>query len=103
MALNIKNDEAERLARRLAKRTGKSITRVLIDALRAEEAATGGPAQPVQLGERPAPADLAPPQPRPARLYDRLMALTNEMAARSSGDRTDPDDVIGYDDHGVPR
>lgn len=102
MALNIKNAEAERLARRIAKRTGKSITRVLIDALRAEEA-TASLAPPSRLRERPAGNDPEMVGRASSALYARLMALTDEMAARGSGDRTDPDTIIGYDDNGVPR
>ena len=41
--LNIKDAEAYRLAHRIAEITGKSLTRVVIDALRAEDERIGPP------------------------------------------------------------
>lgn len=84
MPLNIKNPEADRLARVLAERTGESITDVVIEALRErlrrEEGRTSEP-------------DLA----------EELMEIGRRCAALPVLDDRSPDNIIGYDEHGVPR
>jgi len=83
MAISIRNAEVESLARRLAKRCGKSITGVIGDALRAELARE----------ERMAAA--------PGRLA-RMRAIAGRCAARPerSAGFTDRD---LYDKNGLPK
>jgi antitoxin VapB len=82
MALNIKNAEADELARRLAERTGLNITDVVIralrEALRREE------------GRLTAP-DLAA----------ELMEIGRHCAALPDLDPRSPDEILGYDERGV--
>jgi antitoxin VapB len=84
MALSIKHPEADRLARELATTTGESLTDAIINALRErlrrERGRTRGP-----------------------RLRDELRAIRRRCAALPVLDRRPADEILGYDDHGVPR
>jgi antitoxin VapB len=84
MALSIKHPEADRLARQLAATTGESLTDAIINALkerlRRETGRLRGP-----------------------RLRDELRAIRERCAALPVIDDRQPDDIIGYDKHGVPR
>ena len=83
MALSIKHPEADRLARELAKRTGEGLTEAVIQALR----------------ER-----LARHQGRKhTRLSEELRAIGERCAALPVLDARTPDELIGYDERGVPR
>lgn len=84
MALSIKDPETESLARALAKRTGESITiatkRALQERLR-----------------------RVPAAPRKSLLLEDLAAIRRRCAALPVLDARTPDDIIGYDGHGLPR
>jgi antitoxin VapB len=83
MALNIKNPEADRLARELAGLTGESITDSVIAAMKdriARERARRG-------------YDALRHEVRRIRERYRRLPVLDDRAA---------DDVIGYDDAGVP-
>lgn len=83
MALTIKSDEADRLARELAAETGESLTEAVLNALRErlerEHARRG------------------------ASMRTRLKRLAADVAALPRADARTPDEVIGYDDAGLPR
>ncbi len=83
MALNIKDEETDRLARELAAATGESIT---LAARRAIE-------------ERLARV-RARREAQPA--ADELRALILRGRARAALDERGPDEILGYDDHGLP-
>lgn len=83
MALNIKNEEADRLARDLAELTGESLTDAVIASLRERLERESGRVQHYGVRE-----DVARIQQRIANL-PRL------------DDRTD-DAIIGYDEAGLP-
>jgi antitoxin VapB len=84
MALSIKDPETEALARELARRTGESITeatrRALEDRLRRV------------VGARKAPV-----------LLEDLAAIRKRVAALPVLDRRSPDEILGYDEDGLPR
>jgi antitoxin VapB len=81
MALSIKSDEADRLARQLAAETGESLTAAVIDALRA------------RLEE----------VRRPRRnLARRLVAISEEAHRLPRLDERSDEQIIGYDEHGLP-
>jgi len=84
MALSIKDPETETLARELARRTGESITeatrRALEDRLRRV------------VGARKAPL-----------LLEELAAIRKRVAALPVMDRRSPDEILGYDEDGLPR
>lgn len=84
MTLHIRNPEADRLARRLAKATGKPLTRVVIEALteklKREEGRAAFP-----------------------RLKDEIMAIGRRAAALPRRTGRSADDIIGYDERGLPR
>jgi antitoxin VapB len=83
MALNIKNDEADRLARELAARAGESITDAVIKALR----------------ER-----LARQAPKGGRsVADEIMEISRHCAALPRLTNQTPEEIIGYDEWGLPR
>jgi antitoxin VapB len=83
VALNIKDQETDRLARELAAATGESIT---VAARRAIE-------------ERLARV-RARREAQPA--ADELRALILRGRARAILDDRSPDEILGYDDHGLP-
>lgn len=83
MALSIKSPEAEKLARELARRTGESLTEAITVALR----------------ER-LKRERARPQ-RPDALADKLLAIGRRVAALPVLDARTPDEILGYDEHGL--
>jgi antitoxin VapB len=83
MALNIKNPEAERLARQLAEATGENITRAVTQALRERLIRKTGRVPDVTLRE-----DIR-------RIQERVASLP------VLDDRT-PDEIVGYDEQGLP-
>jgi antitoxin VapB len=84
MALSIKDLETETLARELARRTGESITqatkRALEDRLRRV------------AGARKTPM-----------LLDDLAAIRHRVSALPVLDNRSPDEILGYDETGMPR
>lgn len=83
MALNIKNDEADQLARKLAQKTGESITEAVIVALRE------------RLSREEARTPHFP-------LADELARIRNRCARLPVLNEGTPEDVIGYDESGLP-
>ena len=82
MALNIKNPEADRLARELAARTGETITQAVI----------------ASLSER-----LARERAKsPVRIRDQIMTISRRCAALPNRTNRMADEIIGYDEHGLP-
>jgi len=83
MALSIKSDEADRLARELAAETGESLTEAVVLALRERldrEHAKQGSSMRMRLGR-----------------------LAADVAALPVADGRRPEDIIGYDNAGLPR
>ncbi len=83
MALNIKHPEADRLARELAARTGETITQTVLNALRERLKREGAKS--------------------PLSLKDEIMEISRRCAALSDLDRRSADEIIGYDENGLPR
>lgn len=83
MALSIKNPETERLARELAQTTGENLTQAVTKAIRDRLVRERGRAEDVTLEQ-----DLREIQER----FRQLPVLD---------DRT-PDEIIGYDEYGLP-
>ncbi len=83
MALNIKSPEADRLARELARRRQQSITEAVIAALRAE-------------------LDRESQRMRAPGMAKQLLAIGARYAALPSYDERSDDEILGYDEHGVP-
>lgn len=82
MALSIKSDEADQLARELAAETGETLTEAVVIALRERldrEHARHG-----------------------ASMRVRLARLAADVAAFRVADGRTPEDIIGYDDAGLP-
>ena len=82
MALSIKTDEADRLARQLAAVTGESLTEAVTNALRER-------LERLQFGRR---TDIA----------DRLDRLSIEYNSYRTVDGRAADKIIGYDENGLP-
>lgn len=83
MPLNIRNPETERLAAELARRTGETKTEAVTRALR----------------ERLARLRRARAR---RRLADELEEIARHCAALPVLDRRTPDEILGYDDQGLP-
>ena len=83
MALNIKHPEVVRLARELAARTGETITQTVLNALRERLKREGAKS--------------------PLSLKDEIMEISRRCAALSDLDRRSADEIIGYDENGLPR
>jgi antitoxin VapB len=82
MHLNIKNDEAHKLATELARLTGENLTNAVTLALRERL---------VRERRRRHTDDIAA----------RLMKIGNRYAALPDTGRN-PDEILGYDEHGLP-
>lgn len=82
MALSIKSEEADRLARELAAETGESLTEAVINALRERLAHQ-------QNRRRPS-------------MEERLCRLQADVAGLVVLDPRRPDELIGYDGDGLP-
>lgn len=84
MGLNIKNDETHELAKRLASLTGETMTQAVTVALRD------------RLAREKAKRNRS-------RVAERLMEIGRRNAARPVLDDRSPDEIIGYDERGLPR
>lgn len=84
MALSIKHPEADRLARELAATTGESLTEAVLASLRERLARQKG-------------------RLRTPRLRDELRAIRKRCAALPVLDERSADEILGYDQHGIPR
>jgi antitoxin VapB len=84
MALNIRNPDAERLAAEIARLTGKTKTQAVTDALRE------------QLKRLRA-------RHRGPRLADELGDIARHCASLPRLDDRSTDEILGYDDRGLPR
>jgi antitoxin VapB len=81
MALSIKTDEADHLARQLAALTGESLTDAVTVALRE------------RISRLRPPEDL---------FLERIRRLQDEIAAHPVVDNRTADEIIGYDENGLP-
>jgi antitoxin VapB len=82
MALNIKDPEVDRLARELSARTGETITEAVSKALRE------------RLKRECAKTPMS--------LKDEIMAISRRSAALPRRTGRTPDEIIGYDERGLP-
>lgn len=87
MALSIKHPEADRLARELAAATGESLTEAILNALR--ERLQRQRYRKGRRGRR--------------RLADQLKEISDRCAALPVLDDRTADEIVGYDDRGLPR
>ena len=85
MALSLKDAETDRLAREVAKLTGESLTEAVRKAL----------AERLERERRK--------RGQTKGLAERLDELARECAALPDHDMRTPDEIIGYDEYGVPR
>jgi antitoxin VapB len=83
MALNIKNGTAEQLAKELAALTGESLTQAVISALRDRLSAVR------RRGARPD-------------LRAEIAGLQAFLRKQPDRDRRGADEILGYDEHGLP-
>lgn len=84
MALSIKDPEADRLARELAARTGETLTEAVVVALRERLARHAG-------------------RTRPVPLHEDLAAIRRRCAALPVIDSRSAEEILGYDERGLPR
>ena len=83
MPISIKDPEADRLARELSEATGESLTRAIREALR----------------ER---LDRVRAGRRGRRLVDELDDIADRCSRLPVLDDRTPDEILGYDEHGLP-
>jgi antitoxin VapB len=84
MALSIKDPETERLARNLARLTGENITTATKRAIEERLRRVSG-------------------HSRKAALLEDLADIRRRWSALPVLDDRTPEDVLGYDEHGLPR
>jgi antitoxin VapB len=84
MAISLKDPEADRLAREVAARTGETLTAAVIVALKERLARLKG-----QRRRRP--------------LRDELRDIGRRCAALPTLDDRPADEIVGYDERGLPR
>ncbi len=82
MALSIKNHEADRLARELARTTGESLTEAVLTAIRERLVRETGW--------------------NPDAVRAEIARIQAELAQAPLLDDRTPDEIIGYDEHGLP-
>lgn len=80
MPLSVKNEEADRLARELAATTGESITEAVLVAIR----------------------ERLDRERSHRRVSARLARLADEIALYPVADDRTADEILGYDDRGIP-
>jgi antitoxin VapB len=83
MALSIKNPETERLARELARVTGESLTEAVTEALRDRLVRETG-------------------RGRDPTLLEDVRRIQEEVARLPVLDDRRPDEILGYDENGLP-
>jgi antitoxin VapB len=84
MPLSIRNSEVERLARSLSRLTGEGLTQTILEALR----------------ERHQRIRAAREQEQ---LFEDLRDISRRTAALPMLDHRSPDEIIGYDEDGLPK
>jgi antitoxin VapB len=84
MALSIKNPQAEHLARELAEQTGETLTEAVLKALQERLRRMTGRRHPI-------------------RLADQLEEIAKRCAALPVIDERSEDEILGYDEKGLPR
>jgi antitoxin VapB len=84
MALSIKDPETERLARDLARLTGENITTATRRALEERLRRIGG-------------------QSRRATLLEDMAEIRRRWSVMPVLDERTPEEILGYDEHGLPR
>ncbi|MGQ0673858.1 MAG: type II toxin-antitoxin system VapB family antitoxin [Hyphomicrobium sp.] len=82
------SQDTEQLARTLARQAGKAPEEIIRQALE-ERARTAG----IPL----------PTKPRRKPSFERMMEISDRFAAYPVLDDRSPEDIIGYDEYGVPR
>ena len=85
MPLSIKDPEADRLARAVAQRTGETLTQAVINALRERLAREERKEQAIES------------------LVEDIMEIGRHCASLPLLDLRSADDIIGYDQNGLPR
>ena len=83
MALNIEHPEADQLARALARTTGESITEAVLTAIKERLQRESG------RGNTDA-------------VRRNIRSVQQRFAAKRGSDTRTPDEIIGYDEHGLP-
>lgn len=83
MALSIKNEEADKLARELAQLTGESLTEAVLQALRERLQR--------EHGRKHGPD-----------LFEEVRRIQKRVARLPVQDARPAEDIIGYDEHGLP-
>lgn len=84
-ALNLKDSEVHQMASELARRTGRSLTEAVKESLRES------------LSRERAK------RPEAVRLVARVMRIAARAASRPVLDARSPDEILEYDESGVPR
>ncbi len=82
MPLSIKDPEADRLAREVARLTGETLTGAIVQSLRER----------LQRVRRP----------RGPKLAEELLAIGRRCAALPIKDKRSLDEILGYDENGLP-
>lgn len=84
--MNIPDPQAHRMAQELAELTGQSLT----DAVK------------MALQQALAKLKTSKPDPQPLPLVDRLNEIALRCAALPDYDNRSVDEILGYDEHGLP-
>jgi antitoxin VapB len=84
VVLYIKNEEAHRLATAISRRTGETLTQTVVRALRECLQREAGKARDEDLAEQ-------------------IMEIGKRCAALPVLDPRSPDEILGYDENGIPR
>jgi len=83
VALSIKNPETDRLAHELARATGESVTTAVTNAIKLR-------------------LEMVNPRSDGARLIEDVRQVQQLVASLPDRDQRSPDEIIGYDNFGLP-
>ncbi len=89
MSITIENPETERLARELARRRGVGVAEAVNAALEAE------------LARAPAAAETRAPEAQS--LYEAMTRIAEEYRKLPIVDDRTPEEILDYDEYGLPR
>ncbi len=108
MAVTIDNPEVEQLARELAKRTGESVDEAVAAAIRERMEREEASAKPVDLivhdpvFEAIRQRALREPRPDPESVHLAIREIQERLAKLPVLDPRSPDELLGYDEFGLP-
>lgn len=100
MALTIDNPEADRLARELAAKTGESVEQIVLNALRRR--ALDEMRESIERDAKREPTKFPTDEEAARRTDAAIKEIQQHLAKLPVVDNRSPDELLGYDEWGLP-